>query len=426
MEEFFLHNCWQYKLVQLNNLFSTSGEKVIVHDIGKYNTNEGADFLHAKIEIAGTIWFGSVEIHIKLSDWHKHKHDANKNYETVILHLVYEMDEEKEINSIPVIELKNYIPQKIIAHYSFWKSFKKGFIPCEKDFVTVDSFKKNIFLDAVYLERLEEKTKLIEQELNENQYNWEYVFFKHFAYAMGLKVNAAAFYNLASSIPFSLILKACKNKWDLEALLFGQAGFLDQTHEDEYQIKLKEIYVYYNHKYQLTPINKEQFKFFRLRPSGFPTIRIAQLAAIYLKKEEVFAHLLQINNTKEYYVFFENIEPSVYWQNHYQFAKESTEIVTKNISKEKIDLLLINTILPFKFAYEKIMGNAEYDQILDTITAINPEKNTIIDQYKKIGLKPSNALQTQALLHLNKFYCNQKKCLSCAIGIEILRNVAKS
>ena len=421
MDEIFLQNCWKYKLIDFQHLITSKGEKVIVHQVGKHNTDEGPDFLHAKIEIEGVLWFGSVEIHTKLSDWHLHKHDQNKNYETVILHLVYKNNLDQEINSIPVVELKKYIPQTIIDEYNYWKAFTEGFIPCEKDFPLVDLTFKNLFLESIYLERLEEKTKLIEKELAQNQYNWEFVFFTHFASAMGLKINSEAFGNLASSMPFSLIQKAAKNQWELEALLFGQAGFLEENLEDEYHQKLKEIYGYYKHKHQLTPINKEQFKFFRLRPQGFPTIRIAQLAAIYLKKESIFSHLIQLKTLEEYYSFFETIKPSKYWQNHYQFGKESESISNKNLSQSKIDLLLINAILPFKFAHEKILGEAQYDEVLETIASIGSENNSIIEKYQKLGLKTNNAMQTQALLHLNKHYCKRKKCLNCSIGIEILR-----
>jgi Protein of unknown function (DUF2851) len=334
------------------------------------------------------------------------------------------MDEKEERNNIPVLELRNHISQEIMQKYANWKNFKQGFIPCEKEFSGVNQTKRNLFLESVFLERLEQKTQIIEMELNKNQYDWETVFFRHFLYAMGLKVNATAFYHLAVSIPFSLVQKASKNQWDMEALLFGQAGFLDEE-KDDYQKNLKEIYGYYKHKYQLEKINNEQFKFFRLYPSGFPTIRLAQLAAIYLKNEQLFSGLMKMKSLKEYYAFFSSIKTADYWQNHYKFAKESKDKSPKKLTQNKIDLFLINVVLPFKFAYQKIMGEGEYEDILDAMIEIVPENNAIIKRYAKIGHTPNNALQTQALLQLNKYYCTEKKCLDCSIGIEILKTENK-
>ncbi len=421
MKESFLQNCWKYKIIPINNLTTTLGKKVIVHNVGTHNLNEGPDFLNAKIEIDGKIWFGSVEIHLKNSDWKNHKHHLNKNYDTVILHLVYKMDVSENFNNIPTIELEPFIPKEIINQSENWTNFEKGFIPCENQLLHVGESFKILFLESLYFKKLEEKNKLIEKELQENLFHWEAVFFKNIAYSLGLKINATAFYNLANSLPFILIEKASKNKWDLEALLMGQAGFLNQESEEEYVVSLKNTFEYYKHKYQLSPLNKEQFKFFRLRPVSFPTIKIAQLSAIYKSKENVFSELIKLNSLKDFYDFLENISLPNYWDNHYVLNKKSNVTNKKSISKATIDLIIINTIIPFKFSYQKLMGEEQSDDLLAILNEIKPEDNTIIKNFKAFKVVPKDAIQSQALLYLKKNYCDQKKCLTCSFGLEILK-----
>ncbi|NVK52712.1 MAG: DUF2851 family protein [Flavobacteriaceae bacterium] len=427
MKEEFLHYVWQHQQFVSLPIKTTSHKRIQVQYPGAYNTNSGPDFLNAKIVIDDILWVGHVEIHVKSSDWYVHKHEEDISYDTVILHMVWDDDVEvfrKDNKQIDTLEVATYINKSTLKNYLMLSSNTACWIPCQNLLTAVDAFTINQWKESLFFERLEQKTTLIHQLLNKSNNDFEAVLFVLLAKSFGLKVNAEAFLRLATSVDFSVVRKERSTGIGLSALLFGQAGFLEETIEDPYFICLKNEYAYQRHKYQLQPIGKNHFKFFRLRPSNFPTVRIAQLAALYSNYEQLFSKLLNVNNLNDFYELFKYALPP-FWDTHFTFQKSSKKR-KKKITKQFVDLLIINAIIPLKFVYLKSRGEVFEESLLNLAIQLKPEINSIISKFLELGFTAKNAFDTQALLQLKNNYCAKKRCLQCAIGNSILRNANTS
>ena len=421
MKENFLHYVWQYKLFNTLNLKLTSGETLQILHSGLSNKNSGPDFFNAKAIIDEILWYGHVEIHVKSSDWYQHKHEEDKNYDAVILHVVYEHDVDiymKGNKQIPTLELKEFIDNSIVEKYASIFQQQTNWISCEKEIHTINSFIYQNFTERLYLERLESKSKFIFTLLENTNYDFEAVLFQLLVKNFGLKVNGDSFLKLATSFDFSLIRKIGANEFQLSALLFGQAGFLNEIEESEYQNVLKKEYEYLKHKYQLNSLGKNEFQFFRMRPNNFPTIRLAQIATLYSSYRSLFSKLIHLDNVGDFYEIL-STGVNEFWEEHYTFLKSSKKN-KKQLTKSFIDLLLINTILPLKFVYLKHRDEFDETNFFKLLESIQPEKNTIIQKFESLKISSKNALESQALLQLKTNYCNHKKCLECAIGNFLL------
>jgi len=423
MKENLLHFIWNLQLFSYKNLCCTRGERLQIISAGLHNLNSGPDFFNSKIEIENQVWAGNVEIHVNSSDWYAHNHQTDKNYDSVILHVVWEHDVDVfriSNQEIPTLELKNYISTNVLENYEQLFSKNKNWINCEKNISSVGPFMLHHWFERLYFERLEQKSFLIQEILNRTNNNWEATLFVLLAKNFGLKINSEAFFNFANSIDFSIIRKVSTNKDSLEALFFGQAGLLCDNSESEYFTKLKLEYEYLQKKFHISPISKGQVHFFRLRPSNFPTIRLSQLASLYSLKENLFSNIIEIQSVRDYYNLL-NVATSKFWETHYTFEKESKKS-TKKLTKSFVDLLLINTIIPIKFMYLKSFGKTDFAQIFSIIEQIKPEKNSIISKFNNCNIKSENAFKTQALLQLKNEYCNKQLCLQCEIGKELLKS----
>lgn len=421
MKEDFLHYVWKHQLFSKTNLQSTEFNPIEIVFAGIYNTNSGPDFLNGKIKIDNILWAGNVEIHVKSSDWYLHQHENDANYDSVILHVVWEDDVEvfsKNNLPLPTINISKLVANDLLMNYKKLYSKEQRWIPCENSINTVDSFVLDHWKERLFFERLEDKSVLISQLLNDSNNDYEAVIFKLLAKNFGLKTNAEAFLNFANSIDFSVVRKVKNDAFKLQALFFGQAGFLENNSEEKYVIDLKKEYDYLKHKFNLKPIHNGQFQFFRMRPTNFPTIRIAQLASLYHKHHNLFSKLMSTSNVKEIYLLF-SVDLDDFWKTHYTFQKTSSKSI-KKITKPFIDLLLINTIVPLKFKYLKSRGEVNETEFLALIQQLKPEKNSIIDKFKELEINSKNAFETQALLQLKNKYCAKKRCLQCAIGNVIL------
>ena len=422
MKEEFLHFLWQYKLFNSTNLISVKREIVEVIDSGSYNTNSGPDFLNAKLKIDEQLWVGNVEIHIKSSDWYAHHHEKDVNYDAVILHVVWEHDSDvfmKNNHPIPTVELQSFVQKEVLANYKKLFLKEQRWIPCEKQIAETSSFILNNWLERLYFERLENKSVVIKELLQKSNNNFEAVLFQLLAKNFGLKVNREAFLQLAQSFDFSVLRKVRFNEEQLSALLFGQAGFLEQELEEAYYLQLQKEYAYIRHKYRLEPIAKHRFQFFRMRPNNFPTIRIAQLIALYNKYQNLFSRLIDVNKVESFYDLFTG-EVNDFWKTHYTFETASKK-TDKRLSKSFIDLLIINTIIPLKFVYEQARGEVDQEGLLQLIKQLKPENNSIISKFLELKIKANNAFESQALLELKNNYCAKKCCLQCAIGSKLLK-----
>lgn len=427
MKEKFLHFIWRFQLFDSLSLQTTDGSSILVEEKGLWNKiDSGPDFSMAKVRMNQQIWVGNVEIHVKSSDWDLHKHSSDKNYENVILHVVFEHDKEIEFlesRNIKTLELKNYISPEVLSNYEQLVEAGKKFIPCEKSIHLIQEDSVKFWLERLVIERLERKTNEIEQEFINCNKDWEELLFKKLAYAFGLKINAESFTLWANSFPFKVLAKI-QTKPDLVyALFFGQAGFLDFETDENYISNLKKDYSFLQSKFDLNPLDKSVFKFFRLRPPSFPTVRLMQLATLYGHCQNVFMFLMGTKDVEKVRQIFRDLNYPEFWKNHYTLEKESAVHSEKEISDELIDRLIINVILPLKFVYAKHRATDVSDELLEGLRNLSVEKNTVIQEFSKLGLNAENAFESQAYLELKKHFCNEKKCLNCALGLQILKNV---
>lgn len=422
MKEDFLHYLWKFKKFDSLNLKAFHGEPITIVQVGQYLELAGPDFFNAQLIIGDQKWAGNVEIHIKSSDWYVHHHERDQAYENVILHVVWEHDTEifRSNNSeIPVLELKKYVDTATIRTYQALVA-PKSWIYCEKQIGDIDGFLLKNWQERLFFERLERKSKSIFELLNQTNNDWEAVLFSLLAKNFGLNTNGEIFLKIAQSIPFSLIRKESFEVENLEAFLFGNSGLLDTDKEDNYFKDLKFRFFYLLHKYHIEKIIVEPVQFFQHRPDNFPTIRLSQLAQLYHIHQNLFSLISAANSVKMIHEFFD-ISTSSYWENHYQFDKESPKR-KKKISKSFIDLIIINTIIPLQFAYAKSQGKEISEDLIQLINEVAYEKNAIIDKFSSFGIKSKNALESQSLLQLKSEYCNKSRCLECAIGMELLKN----
>jgi hypothetical protein len=421
-KETFLHFVWQQKKFDFQNLETTQGQSIKVFHVGQYNTNAGPDFFNAHVEIDGQKWAGNIEMHLRASDWYKHHHETDKAYDSVILHVVWEHDAEvfyADEKPIPTLVLAPYVSRELLDKYANLMQLKPSGILCEKDFARVDVFVKQHWFESLYLERLEQKTTYIQQLLSQNNNDWEATLFQMLARYFGLKVNAAAFESMAQQTDFAIVRKLRTDQETLEALFMGQNHLLDKDVVDAYLLKLCDAYNYTKKKFKLDNQNIQRAQFFRLRPPNFPNIRLSQLAALYSKHTAVFHQLLDAKSLSDFYGIFD-VAATAYWDNHYTFGTISKPS-KKKLTKSFIDIQLINAVFPMRFAYAAAQGKSQFDQILDWMQQMPPEKNSYTKLFDDIEPVNKNAHVSQALLQLSQHYCFKNRCLSCEIGNFLLK-----
>ena len=421
MKEDFLHYLWKFRKFDNLNLKTAQNESITIIKPGDYLGLSGPDFFNAHIKIGDQKWAGNVEIHLKSSDWYLHNHEKDPAYENVILHVVWENDTAifRENNTeIPVLILKDYVSQEIIENYYALVS-PKTWISCERQLNEIDDFIFKNWQERLFFERLERKSAFVYELFEETNQDWEAVLFCMLAKNFGLNTNGNSFLQIAKSIPFSIIRKESFEAGSLEALFLGTAGLLEGEKEDVYFKDLKFKYFFLLHKYQLVKTHVDPVLFFKLRPDNFPTIRLSQLAELYHKHQNLFSKIIALKSAKEVYNLL-NVSSSEYWKNHYQFDKESSK-KAKPLSKSFLDLIIINTIIPIQFAYSNTIGEFVTEDLIDFMIEVASEKNAVIDKFNSFGIKSANAFESQSLLELKNEYCNNKACLKCAVGIELLK-----
>lgn len=421
--EDFLHYVWQFRSFNNSDLKTAAGENLKIIHQGFLNKNAGPDFNTAKIQIGETIWAGNVEIHLKSSDWLKHNHQLDAGYENVILHVVYENDVEiKRIDGsvLPVLELKNRIADELLRKYENLFLTLTDF-PCISQIKNVDKLIIDSFLSRTLIERFEQKTHAVIEMLNELNGNWDETFYRVMARNFGFKVNALPFELFAKAIPQQIYGKHKDNPLQIEALVFGTAGFLNDKFEEEYPARLKQEFEFLQKKYKIKPIEVALWKFMRMRPQNFPTIRLGQFAGLIVQSNHLFSKVMEVRDVGELRGLFEHLPVNDYWKTHYHFKKEAVGVTTQ-IGKTSIDNILLNTVALFLFAYGKHTGTQFYiSRAIKLLESLPPEQNAITDKFNQAGVMMDNAFISQGILQLKKQYCDAKKCLSCGIGIKILK-----
>ncbi|OBX22943.1 MULTISPECIES: DUF2851 family protein [Bizionia] len=421
MQEAFLHYLWQFKKFQLLNLKTTQGQHITVVNSGQHNQLSGPDFFAAQLKIDDQLWAGNVEIHIKSSDWYVHHHEKDPAYQNVILHVVWEHDTDvfrKDNTAIPALELKNHIDKKLLDNYYQLFSKKQTWINCESEFSDTPDFVLQNWLERLYIERLEQKSVAITSLLVKSKNNWEAVLFAMLAKNFGLNINGDAFLSMAQSLDFAIIRKLQNKPEELEALFLGQAGLLSTESNEPYELQLNTHYLYLKNKFQLDNSHVTQPQFFKLRPPNFPTIRLSQLAILYTKNDALFSKIMGCKTLEQIHKLFQ-VGCSEFWRTHFTFqttSKPSKKILTKNF----INLVIINTVVPLKFAYNKKQGTDVISELLELMAKIPSENNTIVNKFNKLKAMPNYASVSQALLQLKTQYCKPNKCLQCAIGNRLI------
>ncbi|MFA5973464.1 MAG: DUF2851 family protein [Lentimicrobiaceae bacterium] len=421
MTEEFLHYIWQYRLYSPDLVLQT-GEQVVVLHPGVHNTDSGPDFFNAKIRIGETIWAGNIEIHILSSDWKRHNHQQDMSYDNVILHVVWRDDMPVFRNngsSVPTLELDG------LYNENSWKNYlrfmaSQQWIPCDTMVASVDPFLRTAWLDRILVERLERKALHVESILSITNNDWAHTFYRLLARNMGFKLNNQAFEMLALSLPYQFLAKHADDLFQVEAMVFGQAGLLGISLTDEYPQKLKKEYEFLKSKFNLTPIDTHLWRFMRLHPGNFPTLRLAQFASIIHHSRSIISDLFNSNDVNTYRKLF-GAEASEYWNTHYAFDKPSAS-KRKTLGLSSIDLLIINLVAPMLVAYGRWKSDtAMIEKAVDLLMQLKPENNTYTRNWAEIGITPPNAATSQSLIELKTQYCDHKKCLSCSLGSALLK-----
>lgn len=424
MDEAFLHFIWKFQYFHKAGLATTSGLPVQIIRQGTHNTHAGPDFLNAKVIIDQIEWNGSVEIHIREKDWYQHQHQEDRAYDGVVLHVVWSADESRarrsDNTSIPSIALKDRIDHALLNSYQ-QLMVSEDKILCGKHLMKVDKLKVFDTLDRAVVRRMQKKAEEILIRLRKNGNDWEETSYQLLAANFGFKVNKHAFTILAEQLPYKIIHKHADNLLQVEALLFGMAGFLDGDIQDDYKRVLQKEFRFLQAKYQLSKtLERHHWKFLRLRPANFPTIRLAQLARVLARHQKLFSAFLGARDTKPLKEKFRTTQ-SDYWLHHYDFQKP-TEKPIGALGNESINNIIINTCVPLLSAYAIEKDEQEYlDRALVMLQQLPSETNGIVREWKSRGLRIGNAFDSQACIELMNDYCLMKKCLECGIGSTLIQ-----
>ena len=417
MTEKLLQYIWQFQYFNRSQLQTAAGERLEIVYTGKLNTDQGPDFCNAQVKIDDTLLAGSVELHVKTSQWRQHGHGSDANYNNVILHVVYEHNEDKP--TIPVLELQHRIPRMLLDRYVALMH-SPAFIPCAASLSEVNGLVWHSWKERLLAERLLRRSESVFQFLAQNNFHWEETLWWMLARNFGMKTNTDAFEAIARSIPINLLSKHKTQIHHLEAMLFGQANLLGTSHQEDYPRMLWREYKFLKKKYALQQVFMP-IHFLRMRPGNFPTVRLAQLAALIQRSVHLFSQLLEMEELSSVRALF-NITANDYWHYHYRFD-ESSSFRKKTLGQDMIDNLIINTIVPLVFAYGLYRKDDRYrTKAIRWLEGLNGESNTVTRGFDSLGLEGSSAFDSQALLELKTRYCDYRRCLECAAGNSLLRS----
>ncbi len=417
MTERLLQFIWQFQYFNKSSITTAEGNVLQVIQPGTYNTNQGPDFIDAKIKIGETIWAGSIELHINSCHWKNHKHSADKNYSNVVLHVVWQHDVDLKL-PFQTLVLQDRVSKLLLEKYEALMN-TGSFIPCEKSIAAVNELTLAAWKQRLLVERLQQKAQIVFEYLKINNNHWEETFWWLLAKNFGAKVNSYAFEKIAQSIPINVLAKHKNQIHQIEGLLFGQAGLLEADFNEDYPKLLKREYNLYKAKYSLQQPEAPLY-FLRMRPANFPTVRLAQLAMLVHTSLHLFSKIKESKTLKEIKEQL-NVTANDYWHYHYVFD-EASAFKEKKLGNQMIENILINTVAVMLFAYGHYHNDNSYtNKALQLLEEIKAEKNTITKGFTQLGIPCKNAFDSQALIQLKNNYCSKKKCLDCAIGNKLLK-----
>ncbi len=400
---------------------TTDGQPVEIIDTGQRNTDAGPDVFNAKVKIGDTLWAGNVEFHRRASDWLRHGHTTDHAYNSVVLHVVCEADKaivRADGQPIPQLVLK-FAPELLESYERLTSDPRR--VHCADSLKQASEAEKTAWLDRLLVERLEQKTHAIEALLQQTTNDWDEAFYIVLARNFGFSTNALACELTAKSLPLAVIGKHRNNATQIEALLFGQAGLLDGEPHDDYQAMLQREYHFLKAKFGLKPIDASLWKFLRLRPANFPTIRLSQLGNLAFKSHRLFSQIIDTDDYATLRGLFA-CEATDYWRTHYRFGVTSASRA-KRLSAQSIDILLTNTVAPFLFCYGKSHTDERLVQrAIDLLSTLPAERNHIVDEFGAAGIAAQSAADTQAIVQLKRAYCDTRNCLRCRFAHLALKN----
>lgn len=423
IQEKLLHFIWQNLLFRTSQLKGTEGEDVrIVHN-GTLNRHAGPDFINARIYIDHTLWAGNVEIHVQSGDWNKHRHTGDPGYNNTILHVCWEVREtarRSDGSAIPCLCLSDYVDIKMLQRYTNMMADNHE-IACRNQIGNARDLRISGWLDHLMAERMEVKTDGIRMKRKQTHSDWNQVFYTTLARSFGLTINAEAFDELAHRLPFKRVIRYRNQPVKLDALLFGTSGLLGIAPPDPYVQTLSNTFALLQKKYEIIPMGAAQWKFLRLMPAGFPSVRIAQFSALLQERPDVFPECMYLKTIKDFESYF-SVQAGPYWNEHHQLGQKSKS-TPKHIGKTLIRQIILNTLVPFLYAYGTYKGDTSMAETArNLLKACKPERNYVIRQWQELGISAKNSWETQALLQLKNEYCVKKRCLDCRIGIHLLKN----
>ena len=426
MSEDFLYFLWQFQYFEKTNLQTSAGEALQILSVGQRNTNAGPDFLNGRVLIDGLEWVGNVEMHLRSSDWHRHTHTHDRAYDSVVLHVVWENDEtiqRPDGTCVPTLALKPLTSRQLLYQYRNLVESKEV-IPCANQFSAVAEIQKRVMLDRVLMQRLQRKAEVVHEMLIRNQQDWEETAYQLLAQNFGFKINAEPMLRLAQGLPLKVLQKHRDNLTQVEALILGQSGLLPEIETtDEYVHTLGREYDFLATKYSLKShqLLAHEWKFLRLRPANFPTVRLAQLAALVQRQPSLFSLFIHTENLKTLEDTL-RVKQSLYWQKHYQFLKEAAGKVPV-LGKGSVENIVVNTVVPLLVAYSEAKDNRAFlEKAMELLEQLPSEQNHITDMWTSLGLKSKTSFDSQAVIELYNHFCLEKRCLNCSIGTALLKS----
>lgn len=426
MQESFLHFIWQFQYFDKKNLLTSEQDSINIIHPGVYNTDAGPDFSDSKIMMKDMMWHGHTEIHLKSSDWNAHKHQSDPAYNKVILHVVWDNDKpayRSDGTAIPTIALKGRVHNDLISRYTGLVNYP-DVVPCSNQIHAVPEIIRFSMLDKALMQRIERKSRVAKKLYVINNNDWEKTAYQLLAQNFGFKVNSQSFFKLSEAVPLKIMKKQSKLA-HLEALFFGQAGFLEGEPADAYQKFLKDEYDFICRKYTLTvkKLEKHEWRYLRLRPANFPSLRIAQFSALLHKLPYLFSFFKEENDYKSLFNIL-RVSTSDYWLQHFDFNKPSKNKLS-GLGKSSVDNIIINTVIPLLVAYGHVHDEQAYiDRALAFMQNLPAENNKITRQWKELGFHIQNGFDSQAIIEINNNFCTLRKCLECTIGISLLKQAS--
>lgn len=423
MKEDFLQFIWRFGYFDKANLNTTEEESVKIIHPGHQNLDAGPDFLNGQVQIGNKVWHGQIEIHTSASEWNKHKHSSDPQYDSVILHVVHDHDIDIFYNNglkIPTIELGHRIPLNLIRNHKTLMD-QANWIPCSKLLKNnFSEIKWASWSDRLIVERLRSKISRLKNIHSVYKNDWENTLYIWLAYGFGLRVNAENFTSLAKRIPFNLVSKYRDQPHIVFALFYGAADMLFEDIDDDYYNELKKDWEFLRLKHNLVFGTPLLWKYHRMRPASFPTLRISQFASLLIMTSSLSSWIIgteDINSIEKRF----KLKAEPYWFTHSKFGHQ---VKNQSIRTGKgfVRQLLVNVIVPYLFFYGHTMGKQELkDKAINWLQQMKAEDNVIIRKWEEEGIIAKNAADTQALYHLKTAYCDQKACIKCSFGHSILK-----